>query len=95
MSVVIRSTGLWTPEETVSNDELVACFNAYVEKFNAEHADALARGAVEPLTPSSSAFCRSFSALSSRYLRACVRAASEPSGHYGLASRHRLGFVHA
>ena len=38
MSVVIRSTGLWTPEESVSNDELVACFNAYVEQFNADNA---------------------------------------------------------
>ena len=46
MSAVIRSTGLWTPDESISNDELVACYNAYVEHFNAEHADAIERGAV-------------------------------------------------
>ena len=54
MSAVIRSTGLWTPDESVSNDELVACYNAYVEHFNAEHADAIERGAVEAKNPSSS-----------------------------------------
>ncbi|WP_203293093.1 beta-ketoacyl-ACP synthase III [Maricaulis parjimensis] len=67
MSVVIRSTGLWTPEESVSNDELVACFNAYVEQFNADNADAIARGTVEPLNPSSSAFIEKASGIKSRY----------------------------
>ena len=67
MSVVIRSTGLWTPEESVSNDELVACFNAYVEQFNADNADAIARGAIEPLNPSSSAFIEKASGIKSRY----------------------------
>ena len=46
MSAVIRSTGLWTPDESISNDELVACYNAYVEHFNPEHAAAIQRGAV-------------------------------------------------
>ena len=67
MSVVIRSTGLWTPEESVSNDELVACFNAFVEQFNADNADAIARGTVEPLNPSSSAFIEKASGIKSRY----------------------------
>ena len=31
---VISATGLYTPPETISNDELVASFNAYVKKFN-------------------------------------------------------------
>ena len=44
MNAVIRSTGLWTPDESVSNEELVECFNAWVEKHNAEHADAIERG---------------------------------------------------
>ena len=67
MSVVIRSTGLWTPEESVSNDELVACFNAYVEQFNADNAEAIERGSVEPLNPSSSAFIEKASGIKSRY----------------------------
>ena len=36
--VHITGTGLFTPEESVSNEELVTAFNAYVENFNAEHA---------------------------------------------------------
>jgi len=67
MNPVIRSTGLWHPDESVSNDELVACFNAYVEQFNAEHADAISRGTVEPLNPSSTAFIEKASGIKSRY----------------------------
>ena len=67
MSAVIRSTGLWTPDESVSNDELVACFNAYVERFNAENADAIARGSVEAKNPSSSGFIEKASGIKSRY----------------------------
>lgn len=67
MNVVIRSTGLWKPEESVSNDELVACFNAYVERFNDENATAIERGTVEALNPSSSAFIEKASGIKSRY----------------------------
>ena len=67
MSAVIRSTGLWTPDESVSNEELVACFNAYVEKFNADNADAIARGTVEAKNPSSTGFIEKASGIKSRY----------------------------
>lgn len=67
MSAVIRSTGLWTPDESVSNDELVACYNAYVEHFNAENADAIERSAVEAKNPSSSGFIEKASGIKSRY----------------------------
>ena len=33
---VIAATGLYTPPQSVSNAELVAAFNAYVETFNAK-----------------------------------------------------------
>jgi len=36
--VCISGSGLFTPAESVSNDELVVAFNTYVESFNAEHA---------------------------------------------------------
>lgn len=67
MSAVIRSTGLWTPDESVSNEELVACYNAYVEKFNADNADAIERGTVEAKNPSSSGFIEKASGIKSRY----------------------------
>lgn len=39
--VMISGTGLFTPEESISNEELIDSFNAYVELFNAQNADAL------------------------------------------------------
>lgn len=67
MNAVIRSTGLWVPEDTVSNEELVECYNKHVELYNAEHADAIKRGAVEPKNPSSSGFIEKASGIKSRY----------------------------
>ena len=67
MSVIIRSTGLWKPEESVSNEELVACYNAHVERFNAENADAIAAGTVEAKSPSSTEFIEKASGIKSRY----------------------------
>ena len=39
-NIVISGTGLYTPRNSISNDELVDSFNAYVRLFNAEHAPA-------------------------------------------------------
>ena len=39
----ISGTGLFTPPHSISNDELVAAFNAYVERFNAANAEAIYR----------------------------------------------------
>src|SRR6478735_1834821 len=41
---VISATGLYTPPQSISNAELVASFNAYAARHNAEHADAIAAG---------------------------------------------------
>ncbi len=38
--VVISGVGLYTPTESISNHELVESFNAWVEKYNRENADA-------------------------------------------------------
>jgi beta-ketodecanoyl-[acyl-carrier-protein] synthase len=67
-SVVISGTGLFTPPYSISNDELVAAFNAYAEQFNAEHADAIAAGQVAAIEPSSSAFIEKASGIKSRYV---------------------------
>ena len=41
---VIAATGLYTPPHSLSNAELVQTFNAYVERFNAANAEAIAAG---------------------------------------------------
>jgi beta-ketodecanoyl-[acyl-carrier-protein] synthase len=66
--VVISATGLHTPPNTISNEELVAAFNAYVERHNAEHADAIAAGAAQPLAASSVEFIEKASGIKSRYV---------------------------
>ena len=68
MSVVISGTGLFTPPESISNDELVACFNNYVDKFNIENEHAIADGKVTALSHSSSAFIEKASGIKSRYV---------------------------
>jgi beta-ketodecanoyl-[acyl-carrier-protein] synthase len=57
---VISATGLFTPEHTISNEELVASFNAYADLYNAQNPDA------EPLTHSSVEFVEKASGIKSR-----------------------------
>ncbi|MCY1335642.1 Beta-ketodecanoyl-[acyl-carrier-protein] synthase [compost metagenome] len=67
-NVVISGTGLYTPPNSISNEELVASFNAYVQAFNAENADAILRGEIEPLAESSVAFIEKASGIKSRFV---------------------------
>ena len=64
----ITGTGVFTPENVITNDELVAAFNAYVERFNAEHAEAIAAGEMEAKGPSSSEFIVAASGIESRFV---------------------------
>nr|WP_298378605.1 beta-ketoacyl-ACP synthase III [uncultured Halomonas sp.] len=65
---VITGTGLYTPEHAIDNDALVASFNAWVDKENARHADAIERGEREPLVHSSTEFIVKASGIHSRYV---------------------------
>ena len=65
---VIAATGLYTPPNSVSNEELVVAFNAYVERFNTDNAAAIAAGEVQALTPSSAEFIVKASGIKSRFV---------------------------
>lgn len=65
---IITGTGLYTPPYSISNDELVSAFNAFVQAFNDEHAAAIAEGEVQPLQPSSTEFIVKASGIHSRYV---------------------------
>ena len=67
-NVVISGTGLFTPANSISNDELVASFNAYVQQFNSDNAEAIERGEVEALSESNSAFIEKASGIKSRFV---------------------------
>jgi beta-ketodecanoyl-[acyl-carrier-protein] synthase len=64
----IAATGLYTPPHSLSNAELVETFNAYVERFNATNAEAIAAGEVQALTPSSAEFIEKASGIKARYV---------------------------
>jgi len=66
--VAITGSGLYTPAESISNDELVACYNAYAEQENSRNAVAIAEGEAEPLPLSSSEFIVKASGIQSRYV---------------------------
>lgn len=67
---VISATGLFTPEDSISNEELVASFNEYVRRHNAANAEAIAAGEVEPLTESSVEFIEKASGIKARHVMA-------------------------
>ncbi|MDB6047867.1 MAG: fabH1 [Pseudomonas sp.] len=67
-NVVISGTGLFTPANSISNDELVQSFNAYVALFNAENAAAIESGDVQALTESNAAFIEKASGIKSRFV---------------------------
>ncbi|GAA4035999.1 beta-ketoacyl-ACP synthase III [Parerythrobacter jejuensis] len=65
---VISATGLFTPAESISNEELVESFNAFVERHNARFADEIAAGEVEALQPSSVEFIEKASGIKARHV---------------------------
>lgn len=66
--VVISGTGLYTPPNSISNDELVASFNAWAERFNADNAAAIAAEEMAPAPLSSSEFIEKASGIKSRFV---------------------------
>ena len=66
--VVISATGLFLPPEQISTAELVASYNAYVHRFNADRQAEIAAGAVAPLSTSSEAFIVKASGIANRYV---------------------------
>jgi beta-ketodecanoyl-[acyl-carrier-protein] synthase len=67
-TAVIAATGLFTPEQSISNAELVEAYNAWAELENARNADEIAAGTREPLTPSSVEFIEKASGIKSRFV---------------------------
>lgn len=68
MTICITATGLYTPQDKISNEELVLAFNTYVDQYNAEHQEAIARGEKIALQHSSAEFIEKASGIKSRYV---------------------------
>lgn len=67
-NVVISGSGVFTPEQSISNEELVQSYNTYVDNFNTEHAAAIAAGEVLALEYSSSEFIEKASGIKARHV---------------------------
>ena len=65
---IISATGLFTPEQSVSNAELVAAYNSWADGWNAANAAAIEAGEVEAKSHSSEAFIEMASGIKSRYV---------------------------
>jgi len=66
--LALTGTGLYTPQQSITNDELVSSFNAYVRLHNERHAEAIEAGMAQPLQPSSSEFIVKASGIRNRYV---------------------------
>jgi beta-ketodecanoyl-[acyl-carrier-protein] synthase len=67
-TLAISGTGLYTPSHSISNEELVASYNAYVRNKNAQSASAIASGNAKALVESSAEFIVKASGIKSRYV---------------------------
>ncbi|MGV3577741.1 beta-ketoacyl-ACP synthase III [Brevundimonas sp.] len=65
---VIAATGLFTPEQSISNAELVEAYNTWAERWNEAHAQQITEGDVAALTPSSVEFIEKASGIKSRFV---------------------------
>ncbi|MFG6593389.1 beta-ketoacyl-ACP synthase III [Sulfitobacter sp. 1A13368] len=64
----ITGTGVFTPQQTITNAELVEAFNAYADLYNAENAEAIEAGTLEAKAHSSEEFIVKASGIEQRYV---------------------------
>jgi beta-ketodecanoyl-[acyl-carrier-protein] synthase len=67
--IQISGTGLFTPKEILTNDELVDSYNKFVDEFNIENKDKIESGETEVLQKSSSEFIEKASGVKARYVQ--------------------------
>ena len=68
-NIYITGTGFCIPEDGLTtNDEVVNSYNAYVDNFNLDNAEAISNGTLEALSHSSSEFIEKASGIKTRYL---------------------------
>jgi len=66
--IVISGTGVFTPEESISNKELVIAYNAYAENYNSTNKDDIDQGKKIALELSNEEFIYNASGIKNRYV---------------------------
>ncbi len=67
-NIYIAGSGIWHPEEKISNEEIVNSYNSYVENFNHENKSEIENGTIEAMELSSAEFIEKASGIKSRYV---------------------------
>ncbi|MBE1296608.1 beta-ketoacyl-ACP synthase III [Phycobacter azelaicus] len=67
-TAAITGTGVFTPSQSITNAELVEAFNAYADRMNAQNAEAISAGEMEPMQHSSEEFILKASGIEQRYV---------------------------
>jgi len=67
-TIILSGVGLWTPENTLSNEELIASYNEYADHFNETNSADIAAGTIDAKPHSSAEFVEKASGIKSRYI---------------------------
>ena len=67
--VQISGTGLFTPKESISNEELVSSFNKFVDEYNESNKESIQKGEISALEKSNAGFIEKASGVKSRYVQ--------------------------
>ena len=67
-NIHIAGTGIWFPEQKVTNEEIVNSYNSYVENFNKINKESIDKGSILPMEYSSAEFIEKASGIKSRYM---------------------------
>jgi beta-ketodecanoyl-[acyl-carrier-protein] synthase len=66
--IVISGSGIWTPSNIITNEELVESYNAYADKFNSDNDSDIAAGKIKEKPLSSARFIEKTSGIKARYV---------------------------
>jgi len=66
--IVISGTGVFTPEESITNEELVEAYNKYAENYNLTNKNKIERGELVALELSNEEFIFNASGIKNRYV---------------------------
>ena len=67
-NIHIAGTGIWHPEEMITNDEIVESYNSYVDNFNYKNANEIDNGNMVAMEHSSAEFIEKASGIKTRYV---------------------------
>ncbi len=68
MTICLTATGMYVPQDKITNQELVTAFNTYVDNYNETHKEAIATGEKTALQHSTVEFIEKASGIKSRYV---------------------------